>query len=95
MTAPLAEPPTEDHRTQQQDRNLVRTGRERKRLLGVLGLPGEFRDQIAEAVRIVANIRTLWRIRATDILGRLLMTGLDAGCGPNVKAATSHGRRRR
>jgi hypothetical protein len=28
-------------------------------------------------------------------LGRLLMTGLDAGCGPNVKAATSHGRRRR
>src|SRR5262249_50337298 len=50
MTAPLAEHPTEDRRTQQQDRNLVRTGRERKRLLWVLGLPGEFRDQIAEAV---------------------------------------------
>src|SRR5262245_44091994 len=50
MTAPLAEPPTEDRRTQQQDRNLVRTGRERRRLLWVLGLPGEFRDQIAEAV---------------------------------------------
>jgi hypothetical protein len=71
MTAPLAEHPTEDRRTQQQDRNLVRTGRERKRLLGVLGLPGEFRDQIAEAVRIVANVRTLWRNRATDILGPL------------------------
>jgi tetratricopeptide (TPR) repeat protein len=71
MTAPLAEPPTEDHRTQQQDRNLVRTGREHKRLLGVQALPGEFRDQIAEAVRIVANVRTLWRNRATDILGRL------------------------
>jgi hypothetical protein len=85
MTAPLAEHPTEDRRTQQQDRNLVRTGRERKRLLGVLGLPGEFRDQIAEAVRIVANVRTLWRNRATDILGRLLMTGPRCWLRPKRK----------
>jgi hypothetical protein len=85
MTAPLAEPATEDRRTQQQDRNLVRIGRERKRLLGVLGLPGEFRDQIAEAVRIVANVRTLWRNRATDILGRLLMTGPRCWLRPKRK----------